>query len=121
MDPANARILYASFWRVLRTPYTLESGGEGSGIYKSIDGGDTWEELTGNEGLPQGAIGISGIAVSPSNNKNVYAIIEAEKGGVFRSRDGGKTWRRTSEDRNLRQRAWYYSRIYADPADEESV
>lgn len=121
MDPTNVRILYASFWRVLRTPYTLESGGEGSGIYKSNDGGDTWEELTGNEGLPQGGIGISGIAVSPSNNKNVYAIIEAEKGGVFRSRDGGKTWTRTSEDRNLRQRAWYYTRIYADPADEESV
>ena len=121
MDPANARILYASFWRVLRTPYALESGGEGSGIYKSVDGGNTWEEITNNEGLPQGTIGISGIAVSPTNNKNVYAIVEAEEGGVFRSRDGGKTWTRTSEDRNLRQRAWYYSRIYADPADEESV
>jgi photosystem II stability/assembly factor-like uncharacterized protein len=138
MDPANARILYASFWRVLRTPYALESGGEGSGIYKSIDGGDTWEELTRNEGLPQGITGISGIAVSPTNNRNVYAIIEAEDGGVFRSRDGGKiieaedggvfrsrdggkTWSKTNEDRNLRQRAWYYTRIYADPADEESV
>ena len=121
MDPANARILYASFWRVLRTPYTLESGGEGSGIYKSVDGGDNWEELTRNEGLPQGMIGISGIAVSPTNNKNVYAIIEAEDGGVFRSRDGGKTWSRINEDRNLRQRAWYYTRIYADPSDEESV
>jgi photosystem II stability/assembly factor-like uncharacterized protein len=105
MDPANARILYASFWRVLRTPYALESGGEGSGIYKSIDGGDTWEELTRNEGLPQGITGISGIAVSPTNNRNVYAIIEAEDGGVFRSRDGGKTWSKTNEDRNLRQRA----------------
>lgn len=121
MDPSNPRILYASFWRVLRTPYSLESGGPGSGLYKSIDGGDTWEELTGNEGLPQGTIGISGVAVSPSNNKNIYAIIEAEKGGIFRSRDGGKTWDRTSDDRNLRQRAWYYSRIYADPADEESL
>lgn len=121
MDPTNPRILYASFWRVLRTPYSLESGGDGSGIYKSIDGGDHWQELTGNEGLPQGVIGISGVAVSPTNNKNVYAIIEAENGGVFRSRDGGKTWSKTTDDRNLRQRAWYYSRIYADPADEESV
>lgn len=121
MDPTNPRILYASFWRILRTPYSLESGGDGSGIWKSVDGGDSWEELTRNEGLPQGTIGISGITVSPTNNKNVYAIIEAENGGVFRSRDGGKTWSRTSEDRNLRQRAWYYTRIYADPADEESV
>ncbi|MDH3990353.1 MAG: glycosyl hydrolase, partial [Gammaproteobacteria bacterium] len=92
MDPTNPRILYASFWRILRTPYSLESGGQGSGMYKSVDGGDTWVEITGNEGLPQGPIGISGIAVSPTNNKNVYAIIEAEKGGVFRSRDGGETW-----------------------------
>lgn len=121
MDPANARILYASFWRVRRTPYSLASGGAGSGIYKSVDGGDSWEEITRNEGLPQGTVGISGIAVSPSNNRNVYAIIEAEGGGVFRSRDGGKSWSKTNEDRNLRQRAWYYTRIYADPADENSV
>ena len=121
MDPTNPRILYASFWRVLRTPYSLESGGEGSGIYKSMDGGNTWQELTGNEGLPTSTIGISGLAVSPTNNKNVYAIVEAEDGGVFRSRDGGKSWARVNEDRNLRQRAWYYTRIYADPADEESL
>ena len=121
MDPTNPRILYASFWRVKRTPYSLESGGEGSGLWKSVDGGDSWTELTGNEGLPDGTIGISGIAVSPTNNKNIYAIIEAEEGGVFRSRDGGETWARVSEDRNMRQRAWYYTRIYADPADEESL
>ena len=121
MDPTNARILYASFWRVQRTPFGLESGGAGSGLWKSVDGGDSWTELTGNEGMPAGPIGISGIAVSPSNNKNVYAIIEAADGGVFRSTDSGKTWHRSNEERNLRQRAWYYSRIYADPADEESV
>jgi photosystem II stability/assembly factor-like uncharacterized protein len=121
MDPTNPRILYASFWRVLRTPYGLESGGAGSGLWKSVDGGDTWIELTSNEGLPHGALGISGVTVSPSNNKNIYAIIEAEDGGVFRSRDGGESWEKANEDRNLRQRAWYYTRIYADPADEESV
>ncbi len=121
MDPTNPRILYASFWRVRRTPYSLESGGEGSGLYKSVDGGDSWELLSENEGFPQGTLGIIGVAVSPTNNKNVYAMVEAENGGVFRSRDGGKTWARTNEDRNLRQRAWYYTRIYADPADEESV
>lgn len=121
MDPSNPRILYASFWRVKRTPYSLESGGPGSGLYKSVDGGDTWEDLTANEGLPRGTLGIIGVTVSPSNNKNVYAIIEAEDGGVFRSRDGGKTWVKTNDDRNLRQRAWYYTRITADPADEDGV
>jgi photosystem II stability/assembly factor-like uncharacterized protein len=121
MDPTNPRILYASFWRIRRTPYSLESGGEGSGIWKSVDGGDNWTELTRNEGLPQGTIGISGLAVSPTNNKNVYAIIEAEDGGIFRSRDGGDRWEKVNEDRNMRQRAWYYTRIYADPVDEESL
>jgi len=121
MDPTNPRILYASFWHVKRTPYSLESGGPGSGLYKSTDGGDSWELLSDNEGFPTGTLGIIGITVSPSNNKNLYAIVEAEDGGVFRSRDGGETWTRVSEDRNLRQRAWYYTRIYADPANEDSV
>ena len=121
MDPTNPRILYATFWRVRRTPWSLSSGGEGSGIWKSTDGGESWKEITRNEGLPQGTVGISGISVSPTNPQNLYAIIEAEDGGVFRSRDGGETWERTSEDRSLRQRAWYYTRIYADPQDEDSV
>lgn len=121
MDPSNPRILYASFWRVKRTPYSLESGGPGSGMFKSTDGGNSWENITRNKGLPQGMVGISGITVSPSNNKNIYAIIEAEDGGVFRSRDGGETWKKTNDDRNLRQRAWYYTRIFADPSDEDSV
>ena len=78
-------------------------------------------DRSANEGLPEGTIGISGIAVSPTNNKNIYAIIEAEEGGVFRSRDGGETWSNVNDDRNMRQRAWYYTRIYADPTDEESL
>ena len=121
MDPTNPRILYASFWRVRRTPYSLESGGEGSGLYKSVDGGDNWELISENDGFPGGTLGIIGIAVSPTNNKNLYAMVEAEDGGVYRSRDGGESWSRTNDDRNLRQRAWYYTRIYADPVDEESV
>lgn len=121
MDPTNPRILYASFWRVRRTPWALESGGEGSGIWKSTDGGDHWEEITRNPGLPTGTVGISGVSVSRANPDNLYAIVEAEDGGVFRSRDAGETWERVNEERKLRQRAWYYSRIYADPGDEESV
>ncbi len=121
MDPTNPRILYASFWRVRRTPWSLESGGEGSSLWKSRDGGDTWEEITRNDGLPTGTLGISGIAVSPLNPDRVWAIIEAEDGGIFRSENGGKTWKRINSERKLRQRAWYYTRIYADTGDEDKV
>ncbi|NNK51551.1 MAG: glycosyl hydrolase, partial [Xanthomonadales bacterium] len=121
MDPTNPRILYATTWRVLRTPYSLESGGEGSGIWKSTDGGDSWESMAGNEGMPEPPLGIAGITVSPSNPDNLYAIIEASEGGVFRSSDAGKTWKRVNQERKLRQRAWYYSRINADPQDESVV
>ncbi|MFQ5640519.1 MAG: glycosyl hydrolase [bacterium] len=121
MDPSNPRILFASFWRIKRTPYSLESGGEGSSIWKSTDGGDNWEEITHNEGLPQGMIGISGVTVSPVNPNRVWAIIEAKDGGVFRSDDGGKKWRKINKERKLRQRAWYYTRIYADTQNEDIV
>jgi len=121
LDPVNPRVLYASFWRVRRTPWELSSGGEGSSLWKSTDGGDTWAEITRNPGLPAGTVGIIGVTVSPSNHDNLYAIVEAEDGGVFRSRDAGATWTRVNQDRSLRQRAWYYTRIYADPAGEEGV
>jgi photosystem II stability/assembly factor-like uncharacterized protein len=121
MDPTNANILYAGFWEVYRKPWTLESGGAGSGIFKSTDGGDTWSEITRNAGLPKGTIGIVGITASAANPDRLWAIIEAEDGGVFRSDNGGKTWTKTNEQRNLRQRAWYYSRIYADPKNADTV
>ena len=120
-DPNNARIMYASTWRIRRTPYSLESGGEGSGLWKSTDGGDNWTEITGNEGLPTGLVGIIGVTVSPVNSQRVWAIIESLEGGVFRSDDGGKTWKKINDERKLRQRAWYYSRIYADTKDEDKV
>ena len=120
-DPNNPRILYATTWRLRRTPYSLESGGEGSAIWKSTDGGDNWTEITKNDGLPKGIIGISGITVSPLNSQRVWAIIESENGGVFRSDNGGKTWNKVNSERKLRQRAWYYSRIYADTKDEDMV
>ncbi len=121
LDPTNPRILYASTWRVKRTPYSFESGGEGSALWKSTDGGDSWSNLSGKKGLPKGALGIIGIAVSPVKTDRLFAIIEALEGGIFRSDDGGESWIKTNEDRALRQRAWYYSRIYADASDEDVV
>jgi photosystem II stability/assembly factor-like uncharacterized protein len=121
LDPNNPRILYASTWRVKRTPYSLESGGPGSGLWKSTDGGDTWKEVTKSPGLPQGTVGIIGVAVSPVNSDRVWAIVEAEDGGVFRSDNAGRTWTKINDDRSLRQRAWYYTRIYAHPKNVDEV
>ncbi len=121
MDPNNPRILYASMWRIRRTPYSLESGGDGSAIYKSTDGGETWKNISANEGLPKGLWGISGVAVSPVNSNRVFAMIENDNGGVYRSDDAGLTWKKMNDDRNLRQRAWYYTKIYADTKDEDMV
>lgn len=120
-DPTNPRILYASTWRIRRTPYSLESGGEGSDLWKSTDGGDTWDKLSDNEGMAEGTLGIIGVTVSPAKPERVWAIVEADEGGVFRSDNGGKTWTKINQSRALRQRAWYYTRIYADPQDENIV
>jgi len=121
LDPSNPRVLYAALWEAGRTPYSLTSGGPGSGLFKSTDGGSSWTEISRNKGLPAGVLGKIGVAVSPVVSERVWAIVEAEDGGVFRSDDGGQSWQRVNEDRRLRQRAWYYSRIYADPKDAETV
>ncbi|HKS06013.1 MAG TPA: glycosyl hydrolase [Gemmatimonadaceae bacterium] len=121
MDPSNPEVLYASFWHAYRTPWMLNSGGPGGGLFKTMNGGSTWAEITRNPGLPRGLWGKVGLAVSPAKTSRVWAIIEADSGGVFRSDDGGATWERTNDDRNLRQRAWYYSKIYADPKDTNVV
>jgi len=121
IDPQNPRILFATFWEAIRRPYQLSSGGPGSGLFKSTDGGDTWTDLSRAKGLPQGVLGKIGVAVSPARADRVWAIVEAKDGAVFRSDDGGRTWERGSEDRELRQRAWYYHHIYADPVDPETV
>ncbi|MEK6282820.1 MAG: glycosyl hydrolase [Acidobacteriota bacterium] len=120
-DPTNAHILYAGFWEVYRKPWTLESGGPGGGILKSTDGGDTWQELTRNPGLPRAMVGKVGITVSAANPDRLWAIVEADDGGVFRSDNAGRTWTKVNEERRLRQRAWYYTRIYADPKNADTV
>ena len=120
-DPTNAGVLYASLWQVVRRPWTFESGGPSSGLFKSTDGGDTWVDLTRNAGLPRGMVGKIGVAASAAAPERVWAIVEAEDGGVFRSENGGATWAKVNESRTLRQRAWYYTRIYADPLNPETV
>ncbi len=121
MDPNNPRILYAAIWEAQRKPYTLVSGGEDCGIFKSTDGGDNWTEITRKPGLPTGVLGKIGLAVSLAKEDRVWAIIDAEDGALFRSNDGGENWERLSEDRNLWARPWYYQHIYADPKDPETI
>jgi len=121
LDPSNPNVLWAGFWEVYRKPWTLESGGPGSGLFRSTDGGDTWTDMTRSPGLPKGIIGNVGVTTSPANPERVWAMLEAEDGGLFRSDNGGKNWTRVNEERKLRQRAWYYSRIFADPKNPDVI
>lgn len=121
MDPKNPNVLYAAVWEVYRTPWSMESGGPGSGLFKTTDGGDTWTELTKNPGFPSGLWGKVGVSVSGADSNRVYAIVENDNGGVFVSDDAGATWTLSNDDRNLRQRAFYYTHINADPVDKDTV
>ena len=121
MEPGNPSVLYAGTWRMLRTPYSMESGGEGSGLWKSMDGGETWKNITAAKGLPKGLWGIVGVAVSQSNSDKVYAIMENKEGGLYVSNDAGLSWTLQSSDNSIRQRAWYYTKVFVDPKNENNV
>jgi len=122
MDPNNFRVLYATTWNARRTPYSLSSGGDGSALWKSTDEGETWKEISKNEGFAKGTLGIMGITVSAANSNRLYAMVENEKaGGLYTSKDGGIKWTKINDKRKLRQRAWYYTRLYADTKDENTV
>ncbi len=121
MAPGNPNVLYATAWQAYRKPWTLSSGGAGSGLYETTDGGEHWTNLSKNPGLPDGVLGKIGVAVAPSAPNVVYTTIQAKEGGVFRSDDGGATWRRVNDEWKLRQRAFYYMAIFVDPKDPNTV
>lgn len=121
MDPGDPDILLATFWNVKRTSYSFESGGPGSGIYKSTDGGNTWTDITRNPGLPKDTIGIIRLAICPSDPLQYYAMVEAKDGGLFVSKDGGKTWEKMNDESKIRQRAWYFSCVKPDPENPDIV
>jgi len=120
IDPRNPRVLYAAIWQTRRYPHALDSGGPESGLWRSVDGGDTWTAITRSHGLPTGALGKIGVAVSPARSGRVWALVEAKDGALFRSDDAGETWLRLSEDSVLRTRPWYYIHVFADPRDSDT-
>jgi photosystem II stability/assembly factor-like uncharacterized protein len=122
IDPKNPNVIFASLWEAHRTPWSMSSGGPGSGLFKSTDGGDSWTEITRNQGLPTGLWGKVGVSVSGADGNRVYTIIENEAaGGLYVSDDAGTSWKLINDNRNMRQRAFYYTRVYADPVQKDTV
>ncbi|MCH7717274.1 MAG: glycosyl hydrolase [Gemmatimonadetes bacterium] len=122
IDRNNPNVIYASLWEAYRKEYTMSSGGPGSGMFKSTDGGETWTEITRNPGMPQeGLVGRIGLAVSSANSNRVYALFENDNGGLFKSDDAGATWELVNDERRIRQRAFYYTHVFADHQDEDVV
>jgi photosystem II stability/assembly factor-like uncharacterized protein len=119
LDPNNSNIIFAGLWQASRSPWGMDSGGPGSGLYRSMDGGTTWKRLSGH-GLPDGTTGRIGVAVAYGGNR-VWALIENDKGGLFRSDDGGDNWTLVNSDRQYRQRAFYYTHVFADPRSADGV
>src|SRR5688572_12618700 len=121
IDPKNPNVMYAALWEAFRKEYTMSSGGPGSGLFKSMDGGETWTEITRNPGMPAGMIGRIGVAVSPADPNRVYALVENENGGLLSSSDAGATWTMVNQNRAIRQRAFYYTHVFADPKNADVV
>jgi len=121
-DPTNSNILYAAMWQSFRNHHMMSSGGPGSGLYKSTDGGDSWQLISQNPGMPKGLLGKIGIAVAPTNGNRLWAMIEnKEKGGLYRSDDAGATWAHITDNPNLKQRPWYYMNLAVSPKDENHL
>ncbi|HXJ14977.1 MAG TPA: hypothetical protein VNH19_22115 [Candidatus Limnocylindrales bacterium] len=121
IDPHNPNVLFAALYQVQRTPWSLDSGGPGSGLYQSTDGGTTWKHLEG-KGLPTSLLGRIGVSVSGADSNRVYSLIEAKDGsGLYRSDDGGENWTKINDDQRLTQRAWYFTHIFADPKSVDTV
>lgn len=121
IDRANPNVMYAAMWEAYRKEYQMSSGGEGSGMFKSTDGGETWTEITRAKGLPSGVVGRIGIAVSAANSNRVYALIENDNGGLFKSDDAGASWTLVNDNRSIRQRAFYYTHVFADQKNADVV
>jgi photosystem II stability/assembly factor-like uncharacterized protein len=121
IDPNDPSVIYAALWEAYRNEYHMSSGGPGSGLFKSTDGGETWKEITRAPGMPSGVVGRIGVALSPANPKRVYALVENDSGGLFRSDDAGATWKLVNDNRAIRQRAFYYTHVFADPKNADVV
>ena len=122
IDRNDPNIMYAAMWEAYRTEYTMSSGGPGSGLFKSTDGGEHWTEITRAKGLPQtGLVGRIGVDVSGANSNRIYALVEHDNGGLFKSDDAGASWSLVNDNRNVRQRAFYYTHVYADPKNQDVV
>ena len=121
IDPNRPHVLFAALWQAVRKPWTIRSGGPGSGIFRSTDGGSTWRELTGRPGLPRGILGRIGIAASPAQAGRVWALIEARDGGLYRSDDDGESWRLVNNQAELREKSFYFTHVFAHPTDPDQV